>query len=250
MIEMARHTLSRDFRRIDPGSARVILLEGGPRVLPAYPEDLSARARTQLERLGVTVRTGAVVTGIEPGVVHVGAEKIITPNVFWAAGVLASPLGATLGAPLDRSGRVKVQPDLSIPGHPEVFVAGDLASASGPDGQPVPGVAPAAMQMGRYAARRILDAMEGRNTPRFRYFNKGILATIGRAAAVADFGRVRFSGLPAWLAWLTIHIYFLIGFRNRLFVFLQWAWSYFRRERGVRLITHQDQRETPPTRSP
>lgn len=244
MAEMACHTLSRDFRRIDPGSARVILLEGGPRVLPAYPEDLSTRARNQLEKLGVTVRTGAVVTGIEPGVVHVGSETIRTQNVFWAAGVLASPLGATLGAPLDRSGRVKVQPDLSIPGHPEVLVAGDLASVTAPGGRPVPGVAQAAIQMGRYAARRILDSIESRPTPPFRYFDKGTLATIGRAAAVADFGRVHVSGWIAWMAWLTIHIYFLIGFRNRLFVLLQWAWAYVRWERGVRLITHQDQSET------
>jgi NADH dehydrogenase len=239
MAEMAHRALARDFRRIDPRGARVILLEGSPRVLPSFPEDLSRSARDQLASLGVEVRTVALVTGIEPGRVRVGGEVLETENVFWAAGVVASPLGASLGAPLDRFGRVKVLPDLSVPDRPEVMVIGDLAALADASGRAVPGVCPAAVQMGRYAARRIRDLLAGRATPPFRYRDKGTLATIGRAAAVADFGRIRITGLAAWVAWLTIHIYFLIGFRNRLLVMIQWAWAYVRSERGARLITYQ-----------
>jgi NADH dehydrogenase len=230
-MELARHTLKRDFRRIDPREARVVLLEGADRVLPPYLPFLSEKARLQLEDLGVEVRTGALVTAVDEHGVAVGAERLAARTVLWAAGVAASPLGRALGVPVDRAGRVKVEPDLSIPGHPEVFVTGDLALLE-QDGAPVPGVAPAAMQMGRHAARVILS---GKRAP-FRYRDKGSLATIGRKAAVAQIGRLKLWGLLAWMAWLGIHIFFLIGFRNRVVVMLDWAWAYFSYQRHARLI--------------
>ncbi|MFN7952469.1 MAG: FAD-dependent oxidoreductase [bacterium] len=238
MAEMARVCLASDFRFIDPTLARVILFEGGPRVLPTYTEPLSASAKRQLERLGVDVRVGATVSDMGRGWVESGGERIETECVFWAAGVAASPLGASLGVPLDKAGRVIVESDLSVPGHPEVAVIGDLASVAKRDGSPVPGVAPAAIQMGRYAAARVRAAVAGRSVAPFRYRDKGSLATIGRAAAVGMAGPLRFTGFTAWLAWLLVHLYFLIGFRNRVIVLIQWAWAYLTAQRGARLITH------------
>lgn len=237
LAEISRHVLASEFRSIDPAMARIILLEGGPRVLPAYPDDLSRSAQEQLERLEVEVRTNAMVTMVEPGAVRMGDTRLIAPVVIWAAGVAASPLGKMLGAPCDRAGRVLVQPDLTIPGHREVFVVGDLASLKDDHGRPVPGLAPAAMQQGTYAGKTILRDLHGESREDFHYWDKGTLATIGRAAAVAAFGKVHISGFIAWLSWLFIHIFFLIGFRNRLLVFIQWAWSYVTYERGARLIT-------------
>jgi NADH dehydrogenase len=235
--EIAGHSLVRDFRRIDPTTARVILLEGGPRVLNAYDEDLGAYARRALERVGVEVRTDSVVTRIEPEAVFVGDEMIRTRNVVWAAGVTASPLGKMLGVETDRVGRVMVEPDLSIPGHPEVFVVGDLMNLAGPDGTPLPGVAQVAIQGGACAAKNIARTLKGQPRQPFRYFNKGNMATIGRRAAVLQRERFKMKGWPAWMAWLLIHILFLIGFRNRAVVMLQWAWSYVTWQRGARLIT-------------
>lgn len=236
MAEIAREVMPRDFRSIDTTTTRIILLEGSPRVLPVYTPTLSEKARAQLEALGVEVRTDAKVTKIEKGTVWIGDEPIAAGNVFWAAGVAASPLGAQLGAPLDRAGRVLVEPDLSLPDRPEVFVAGDLAAVT-QDGKPVPGVAPAALQMGRYVARTIrADLARNRRDP-FRYLDKGNLATIGRGAAVAEIARLRLSGLPAWLVWVFVHILYLVGFRNRLLVMVQWAWAYLTYQRGIRLIT-------------
>jgi NADH dehydrogenase len=235
LAEIARHTLARDFRRIQPGKARVILLEGVDRVLPAYPRDLSERARLQLARLGVEVRTGSMVTAIDPRGVTLGETRLGARTVLWAAGVAASPLGRSLGAALDRAGRVKVEADLSVPGQPHVFVAGDLVSLE-QDGAPVPGVAPAAIQMGRHAAANVLRSLRGQAPRPFRYRDKGMLATIGRRAAVGLVRGLKLWGFPAWLAWLLIHIYFLIGFRNRLVVMFEWAWAYVTYQRGARLI--------------
>jgi NADH:ubiquinone reductase (H+-translocating) len=243
VAEIARHTLSNEFRRIDPSHARVILLEGTDRVLPPYPPDLSQRARRQLEDLGVEVRVAALVTDVDGHGVCIGPERIESRTVLWAAGVAASPVGRSLGAPVDRAGRVKVESDLSLPGHREVFVAGDLAAFE-QNGRPVPGVAPAAMQMGRHAARNVLRSIGGQPPAPFRYVDKGSLATIGRRAAVADFGRFKLWGMPAWLAWLGIHIFFLIGFRNRLVVLMDWAWAYFSYQRTARLILFES--PTPP----
>ena len=236
LAEISRQTLDRDFRRIDPSRARIILIEGAPRVLPPYPEDLSEAARRQLVKLGVEVHTGAMVTAIDSEGAVVGSERIPARTVIWAAGVAASPLARSLGVPLDRAGRVLVEPDLSVPGHPEIFVVGDLAATKS-DGKPVPGVAPAAIQEGRHTAKNITREIRGLGRLPFRYRDKGSLATIGRAAAVADLGRVKFTGLIAWLAWLVVHIYYLIGFKNRVLVLLQWAWSYLTSKRGARLIT-------------
>ena len=237
LAEIARHVLSHEFRNIDPSRARVILLEGGPRVLPAYPEDLSRSAEQQLRRLGVDVRTSTMVTQVEAGAVRAGEMRIVAPVILWAAGVAASPLGKQLGVPIDRAGRVLVHPDLSIPGHPDVFVIGDLASLKDEQGKPLPGVAPVAIQQGKYVARTIQKDLAGRPRVNFHYWDKGSLATIGRAAGIAQFGKIHISGFIAWLSWLFIHIFFLIGFRNRVLVFIQWAWSYFTYERGARLIT-------------
>lgn len=237
---IAKRLFPPDFKRIDAGTARILLLEAGPRVLGTYDERISEKARHQLEGLGVEVRTGGRVTAIEPGFVILGGEKIQTENVLWAAGVRASDLGATLGAPLDKAGRVLVQPDLSLAGHPEVFVIGDLASLNNKNGSPVPGVAPAAMQMGRHAAKMILGDGQNRARAGFTYNDRGSLATIGRAAAVAQIGRVQLSGFIAWVLWLVVHIAFLIGFRNRLFVFLEWVFSYVGARPSARLITYYE----------
>jgi NADH dehydrogenase len=229
--EIARHTLRGEFRRIDPHHARVMLIEGADRVLPPYAPDLSAKAQRALERLGVTVWPGRKVTGIDADGVQLGADRIAAKTVIWAAGVKSSPLGAALGVPLDRAGRVKVEPDLSAPGHPEIFVVGDLAAVDG-----VPGIAPAAKQMGGHAARNVMRRVAGKPTAPFRYRDYGQLATIGRNAAVVMIGRLHLSGFPAWLVWLVAHIYFLINFRNRLVVMLDWAWSYFSYQRYARII--------------
>jgi len=244
VAEIARHTLAREFRRIDPSQARVVLLEGTDRVLPPYPPGLSQKARQQLEGLGVEVRTSALVTGVDEGGVWLGAERLAARTVLWAAGVTASPVGRSLGAAMDRAGRVRVEKDLTLPGKPEVFVAGDLALFE-QDGRPVPGVAPAAMQMGRHAARNVRRSLAGQPLLPFRYVDKGSLATIGRRAAVADFGRIRLWGFPAWMAWLSIHIFFLIGFRNRLVLLLDWARAYVSYQRSARLILFE-----PPQRPP
>lgn len=236
IAEIARGSMSKDFRHIRPSDARVILLEGLPRVLPPYPPDLSEKARRQLQALGVEVRTSARVTAIDRGGVSVGGERISARSVFWAAGVEASPLARTLGVPLDSAGRVLVREDLTVPEHPEVFVIGDLASLR-QGVESVPGVAPAAIQEGRFAARQILRRLRGEAPERFRYWDRGSLATIGRDAAVADLRFVHLSGLIAWLAWLLVHIFFLIGFRNRLLVLFDWATAYLTYERGARLIT-------------
>jgi NADH dehydrogenase len=237
MAEIARKALSNEFRTIDPRKTRIVLLEGGPRVLPAYPEDLSRSAEEQLKRLGVEVHTSAMVTLVTPGAVHMGDTQLPAAVILWAAGVAASPLGKKLGGPVDRAGRVAVNPDLSLPGHPEVFVIGDLATLKDENGKMLPGVAPVAMQEGKATAHNIAAELRGEPRKNFRYFNKGNLATIGRAAAVADFGKIHISGFLAWLAWLFVHVFFLIGFRNRIIVLVQWAWSYFTYERGARLIT-------------
>ncbi len=243
MAEIARRVMPSDFRAIDTKTARVILLEGSERVLGAFAPVLSEKARAALVARGVEVRTRAMVTAIRPGCVMVGEERIEACNIFWAAGVQASPLGAALGAPVDRAGRVRVQPDLTIPGRPEVFVIGDLATLD-QDGEPVPGVAPAAIQMGRYVARTIRrEARRGAGSgaaaarSAFRYFDKGILATIGRAAAVGEIGGLKLWGFIAWAGWSLIHVVYLIGFRNRLLVMIQWAWAWIRSSGGIRLIT-------------
>lgn len=237
LAELSRHTLARDFRNIDPTQARILLLEGGDRVLPPYPPDLSASGERQLRQLGVEVRTRALVTAVDArGVVLGGTERIDARTILWAAGVAASPLARTLGAPLDRAGRVRVEPDLTVPGHPEVFVIGDLAAFE-QDGRPLPGNAPVAIQEARHAADGILRALAGRPLAPFRYRDPGIMATIGRAAAVAAIGRLHLSGFVAWIGWLLIHLVKIILFRNRILVLLGWAWAYLRWERGARLIT-------------
>ncbi len=241
--ELARTVLKRDFRRIDPTQARIILIEGAPRVLSNYPPELSASAQRQLEALGVQVRTATPVKNIRDGEVELAkGEMLRAGNIIWAAGVSATPLTKKLGVELDKAGRVKVNPDLSVPGHPEIFAIGDLALVIEKDGHPVPGICPAAMQMGRHVARVIESELNsGANPssrPPFKYWDKGTMATIGRSAAVAWIGRLKISGFPAWLAWLFVHLIFLIGFRNRLAVLLQWTYSYFAYKRGARIITH------------
>jgi len=243
LAEIARHTLRGEFRNYDPRNARIVLVEGTDRVLPPYPADLSEKARLQLERLGVTVWLGRRVTGVDAESVTLGADRVAARTVLWAAGVAASPLGASLGVPLDRAGRVMVEPDLSIPGHPEVYVVGDLAAVQ-VDGKPVPGIAPAAKQMGTHTAKNLLRRVRGEPTLPFRYKDYGQLATIGRSAAVADFGWFRLSGYPAWIVWLIAHIYFLINFRNRLVVMIDWAWAYWTMQRGARIVTGSDRRES------
>jgi NADH:ubiquinone reductase (H+-translocating) len=241
LAEISHHALVHEFRSIDPARTHILLIEGGPRLLPAYSEDLSRSAEEQLKHLGVEVRTSAIVTQVEAGAVHAGDTRFPATVTLWAAGVAASPLGKKLGVPLDRAGRVQVEPDLSIPQHPDVFVIGDLAAAKDEQGKQLPGVAPAAIQQGKFVAKviraevKVLPEKSAR--PAFHYWDKGSLATIGRAAAVAQFGKIHISGYIAWLSWLFIHILFLIGFRNRLLVFIQWAWSYMTYERAARLIT-------------
>jgi len=249
LAEIARHTLKREFRNIDPADAKVRLLEAGPRVLASFPESLSNKARQQLEHLGVDVVTGTPVKAIDAngyvlGDSALGDRFVAARTVLWAAGVAASPLGALLPAPRDRAGRVQVRPDLSVPGHPEIFVAGDLASVQ-QDGVPVPGVAPAAKQMGAFVGRVIRSRLHGAQagdgaTPTFRYRDFGNLATIGRMAAVMHLGRLKLSGLLAWWFWLFVHILFLIGFRNRLIVMINWAWAYWSYQRHARIILGSD----------
>src|SRR5881397_1367189 len=246
IAEIARYTLAKDFRHIDPSQARVILVEGEPRLLAAFPEDLSASAMKQLVDLGVEVRTGTRATNLTETGLQVGDEFIPCRVKIWAAGNNASFVGKTLGVPVDRVSRVVVNDDLTIPGHPEVQVIGDLANYSQQTGEPLPGVSPVAMQQGRHAARNILRMITNRKPRRFRYWDKGSMATIGRNKAVADLNFVHLSGLPAWLVWLFVHIIFLVGFRNRLAVLFQWAWAYFTFNKGARLITRNFQSETRP----
>jgi NADH dehydrogenase len=246
LAEISRHALSDEFRRFDPREARVMLLEGADRVLPPYPPRLSQKAQAQLERLGVEVRTGAHVTQIDAAGLWLGQERLEAATVLWAAGIQASPLARSLGVPLDPAGRVRVERDLTLAGHPEVFVIGDLAAIE-QGGRPVPGVAPAAMQQGRYAARAIVRALRGEPREAFRYVDKGSFATIGRGAAVGEMrGRLQIWGFSAWLAWLAIHIYFLIGFRNRALVMFHWAYSYLTYRRGARLILPSQGSALPP----
>ena len=230
----------RDFRNIDPSRARIVLIEGGPRLLAAFPEEISTRALEDLRALGAEVRLNSVVTRVNERQACIGDECISTRNIFWAAGNAASPLGRLLGAPLDRAGRVLVNPDLSVPDHPEVFVIGDLAALTDDRGVKVPWVAPAANQEGKCAAENIKRLLRDQPTTKFRYFNKGDLATIGRYKAVADFGSFRVTGWLAWWFWLFVHIMYLVGFRNRVSVLVQWAYSYFTYQRGVRLITRAE----------
>jgi NADH dehydrogenase len=236
--DIARHALRPDFRRANVLETRVLLLEGGPRVLPSFPESLSQSAREDLERLGVRVRTNAMVTRVEEDAVDIGDERIPTRTIFWAAGNAASPLARSLGAPLDRAGRVLVEPDLSVPGHPEILVVGDLAAVKDKHGEWVPGVAPAANQMGWDAAGSVLASLAGKPRAPFKYFDKGNLATIGRHRAVAHVGPLKLHGHIAWFMWLFIHILYLAGFRNRVTVLVQWAYAYLTWQRGVRIIAN------------
>ena len=245
IADISRTVLVRDFRRIDPASARVLLIEAGPRILPAFSEELSRRATDDLRALGVEVRTSSAVSGIDAHGVSVGAERIEAKSVFWAAGVQASGLSRSLGVELDRSGRVKVNADLSIPGHPDAFVIGDMAHLDEEGYGLVPGLAPAAIQEGRAVARNVLASLAGRPRTPFRYRDKGMMATIGKHRAIAQTGRFRLTGYLAWLAWLFVHILYLIGFRNRLVVFSQWVWSYVFSKRAARLITARDWRLPP-----
>jgi NADH dehydrogenase len=243
--EIANDTLRHDFRHINPAEAQILLVEGESRVLPTFPPDLSAKAEKQLADLGVQSRTNARVTNIQEGQVTLLSEgreeQIATHTVLWAAGVRASSLGKVLadraGAPLDRAGRVVVQPDLTVPGHPEIHVIGDLASFSHQTGKPLPGVAPVAMQQGRYVAKAIRNQLAGKATAPFHYFNKGNLATIGRNKAVAEFGKLHVAGFAAWFLWVFVHLMYLVEFENRMLVFIQWVYDYFTRNRGSRLIT-------------
>jgi NADH dehydrogenase len=242
VAEIRRYALRRDFRHIDPGEATVLLLEGGPRLLPSYPESLSTQAKQKLRRLGVEVRTETLVTDVRPGSVIAAGWTIPTQTVIWAAGNTASPLLRQLHTPLDRMGRAIVEPDCTIPGHPEVFVLGDAAAYHHQPGyESLPGVSPVAIQMGEYAARTIVGDLAGRPRRAFSYWDKGQLAVIGRGQAVADIWRLHFGGFLAWLIWIFVHIFFLIGFRNRVLVLLQWAWSYLTYRRGARLITGETQ---------
>ncbi len=240
--EMSRFTLARDFRNIDPALARVTLIEAGPRILPSFPEALARRATRDLEALGVQVWTSSPVTRIDADGVEVGPERIEAATTLWAAGVQASPLGKALGLTVDRHGRILVGTDLSLRDHLEVFVLGDQAHCEGPAGEPLPGLAPVAMQQGRFVARTIRDELRGRRRGAFRYRERGQMATIGRSRAICDFGGLRFGGFGAWVFWLCVHIYFLVGFKNRLFVVVQWAWSYLSYGRGARLIVSPDWR--------
>ncbi len=237
LAEMARKSMAANFRNIDPAKTRVMLVEAGPAILTAYPEDLRRSAVRQLEHLGVEVHTNSAVSDVRSGQVRIGNEMVEADVVLWAAGVAASPLGRALGAPVDRAGRVLVEPDLSIPGHGEIFVIGDLAAMKDERGNSLPGVAPVAMQQGKWVGRQIAADLAGKPREPFHYFDKGSLATIGRAAAIAQFGKLHLSGFVAWMTWLFVHIMFLIGFRNRVLVMVQWAWSYLTYERGARLIT-------------
>lgn len=235
-VELARRSLSEDFRRIDPRATRVLLCEGGPRVLPAFREALSRSALKQMESMGIEVRTGAMVKDVTDRGVTVNEEFVASRTVIWAAGNAAAPIGKSLGAETDRAGRVLVNEDLSVPGHPEIFAIGDMACFKHQTGQPLPALSPVAMQMGRHAAKSILSLLLREKPASFRYFDKGTMATIGRNKAIADLKFVRFGGYLAWLTWLFVHLIFLIGLRNRLLVFFQWTWAYFTFARGARLI--------------
>ncbi|MBU8976947.1 NAD(P)/FAD-dependent oxidoreductase [Lysobacter sp. MMG2] len=245
LAEIARHTLKREFRNIDPSHAKVRLIEAGPRVLASFPESLSERARMQLHKLGVEVVTGTPVSAIDANGYTLGNTFVPARTVLWAAGVAASPLGALLDVPRDRAGRVPLEADLSVPGHPEIFIAGDLASVQ-QNGKPVPGIAPAAKQMGAHVAQAIQARLAGKPAPAFRYRDFGNLATIGRMAAVVDLHGFKLSGLLAWWFWLAAHVFFLIGFRNRLIVLLNWAWSYWSYQRHARIILGGER--SPPAR--
>jgi NADH dehydrogenase len=238
--EMSRFTLARDFRNIDSKLARVILIESGERILTTFAKELSSRATRDLESLGVQVWTHSLVTKVDSEGVHVGEERVRAATVLWAAGVKASGLNQLLGVELDRQGRVLVEPDLSLPGHPNVFVVGDECNFSHQTGEPLPGLAPVAMQQGRFTARAILNDLAGRPRGKFHYFDKGQMATIGRSRAVAQMGKLHLGGWFAWMAWLVVHIYYLTGFKNRLFVVFQWAVSYLTYRRGARLIVGRD----------
>ena len=242
VAELAQHALAREFRTIDPTQARIVLLEAGPHILSPFSQRLRLAAAERLRRRGVEVHPGSAVTRIGPGLVEAGGESFRADTILWAAGVQASRLGATLGAPLEQAGSVVVEPDLSAPGYPEVFVIGDLAAFRHQGDRPLPGLAPVAMQMGPHAARNILRASRGAATVPFRYRDRGVMATIGRNAAVAEIGPLRVNGLLAWLLWVVAHIFFLIGFRNRTLVMLEWAWMYVTYNRGVRVITGDGQR--------
>jgi NADH dehydrogenase len=237
IAEISRHVLRRDFSAIDPREANVQVLEAGPRILPSFPPALAQRAARALRRLGVEVRTGCPVTAVEPGFLEAGGDRIAAATILWAAGVRASPLAASLGVGLDSVGRLLVEPDLSIPGEPRIFAIGDVAAFLHQSGKPLPGVAPVAIQQGRHVAQNVARDLAGRPRRPFRYRDKGSLAVIGRAQAIASFGRFRMSGFLAWLAWCFVHILFLIGFRNRALVLFEWAWAYFTDQRGARLIT-------------
>ena len=237
LAELAHATLSRDFRRIDPGEARILLVEAGPRVLAGFSERLSLFARRALERMGVEVLLDTPIEAIDEAGAVAKGRRIEAANVLWCAGVEAAPAAGWLGIPTAKGGRIAVAPDLSVPGHPEIFVIGDTALCPGPDGAPLPGLAEVAEQQGRYVAEVIAAAARGRRSPAFRYRDKGMLATIGRNSAVADFGWLRLSGWPAWVLWGVVHLFFLIGFRNRLAVFLNWVWAWLTYGRGARLIT-------------
>jgi NADH dehydrogenase len=241
---IAKKALHSEFRRVDTRRTRVVLVEAGPRLLPSFPEDLAQHAARDLTDLGVEVRVNSMVTGLGSDGISIGTEKIRARTVFWAAGNKASPLGKLLGAPLDNAGRVKVNDDLSVPGHPEIFAIGDLATLP-QDGRQVPWVCPAANQEGAFAAKSIIRDTRHQPRKKFHYFNKGDLATIGRSRAIADFGRVKFTGRLAWFLWLFVHIMYLVGFRNRLVVFIEWAYSYFTYQAGVRLITDVERYKPP-----
>jgi NADH dehydrogenase len=248
--EMSRHTLARDFRHIDSTLARVILIEAGSRILDSFPAELAARATRDLEQLGVQVWTNSKVTGVDAEGVEVGSERLRAATVLWAAGVEAAEVGRGLGLATDRAGRIIVEPDLSVPGRPNVFVAGDQARFEHQTGRPLPGTAPVAMQQGRYIARTILGDLAGRPRQPFVFHDKGQMATIGRSRAIAEVGRFKFSGFTAWLVWLLVHVYYLTGFRNRVFVVLSWAWSYLSFRRGARLIVGKEWRTAPPPPPP
>ena len=237
IAELANRAIASDFHNIDPRSTRVILVEAGQRLLKTFDPSLSVLALQSLQQLGVEVRLGAVVTGCSCAAVFLGDERIETRTIMWAAGVKASPAGAWLGVDTDRVGRVRVGADLSVPGHPNIFVIGDTALAMGVDGEPLPGVAPVAKQQGKYVADVLRARMKARPTESFRYRNNGSMATIGRKSAVAEFGGIKLSGFSAWLLWCLVHVYFLIGFRNRFSVALNWSWNYITFQRGSRLIT-------------
>lgn len=238
IAEISRHVIVDDFRHIDPREARIVLIEAGPRLLPSYTKESSRRAEVALRARGVEVRTGAAVTLVDAEGVSLGeSERLAARTVIWAAGVAASPFASSLGAPLDRSGRVIVEPDLSVPGHPEIFVIGDLALFGHQGDRALPGLSPVAMQQGRYVARAVGARIRGATVPPFHYFDKGTMAVIGRSDAVAEIAGLRLWGFPAWLAWCFVHIFYLIGFRNRFIVMFEWAWAYTSYQRGARLIT-------------